>query len=99
MDLEKLEEQATNGEPEAQYQLAETLYNKGELSQAIDWYTKAAKQNCSEAQYWLAVYYCNNENSEKAKCWAEKAIGNGHAIGNQCLNKLGLFHPDKRPEE
>ena len=58
-------EAAMQGDPEAQYKLAECYYNgngvRKDLSEAIKWYRKSAEQGCAEGQCALGWHYEQGE--------------------------------------
>lgn len=72
---------ANSGNQEAQYLLAELLVNS-DIEKAVDWYTKAAENNHSLAQYKLASLYNDGQDIEqdysKAFFLFKKSADNGN---------------------
>ncbi|WP_051261445.1 tetratricopeptide repeat protein [Desulfovibrio inopinatus] len=54
-DLEKLENEARHGDSEAQFQLGVTLFSQRDFTNAIKWYTLAAKNGQRDAQFRLGL--------------------------------------------
>ncbi|QOR23791.1 sel1 repeat family protein [Haemophilus parainfluenzae] len=69
-EIAKIRKEAENGNPIAQFNLAEQYYNGGKLKQdqneGIKWYEKSAKQGNIEAIKKLSTIYINKKQYEKA---------------------------------
>lgn len=92
-EIQLLINKAEQGDPLAQYNLAEKYYD-GEgvcqdTLQAVYWYKKAAAQGNLDAQYSLGWCYKNGEgvstNFYLANEWLKKAAERGHAKAQNCL--------------
>ncbi|MHC5118368.1 MAG: tetratricopeptide repeat protein, partial [Planctomycetota bacterium] len=92
--------QAEKGDPEAQYTVGMIL--------AIVWFTKAAEQDYSQAQYFLSLMYGLGDgvtqSDRKAADWAQKAAEQGHADAQYSLGRMystgqGLSPDDARAVE
>jgi TPR repeat protein len=105
---------AKQGDATAQFNVGMIYANgkgvKNDLSEAMRWYEKAAKQESGAAQYNLAqIYYLKGKEAEphayeKAKYWYEKAIGNGikEAYNNLAalyMDGLGVVKDEKKAFE
>ncbi len=105
---------AKQGDAEAQFNVGMIYANgkgvKADLSEAMRWYEKAAKQENGAAQYNLAqIYYKKAQEGEphayeKAKYWYEKAINNHvkEAYNNLAalyMNGLGVEVNEKKAFE
>ncbi|WP_295420465.1 tetratricopeptide repeat protein [Sulfurovum sp.] len=94
---------AKKGDAQAQYNVGLIYANgkgvKADVSEAMQWYEKAAKQGIGTAQYNLAqLYYQKGENGEphayeKAKYWYEKAIKNSI---KEAYNNLASLYMDAK---
>ena len=69
-EIAKIRKEAENGNPIAQFNLAEQYYNGGKLKQdqneGIKWYEKSAKQGNIEDIKKLSTIYINKKQYEKA---------------------------------
>ena len=54
MTLDKIQKKASEGDPQAQYDWATNLNNKGQGPEAMKWFEKAADQNHAEAALMMA---------------------------------------------
>jgi TPR repeat protein len=81
-DIEQLRVHAGKNDGKAEYNLAQSLQSH-DLEEAMQWLERAAADNCSRAQYELAVRMIrgrkNSEQTQRAmRNWAAAAAGNGH---------------------
>ncbi len=78
---------------EEQFRMGNRYYNGNGVEQsyekAIEWYTKAATQGYTGAQYNLGVCYYKLKNYEKAAEWYAEAANQGHAAAQ---NSLGFCY-------
>ena len=89
-----LEQQAKEGDINAQYQLG-LLYYSGSIQRpkdsdrAIQWLSRAAEQGNSDAQYSLGVLYSNNraviEHQALAQKWLQASAKQGHGAAKMAL--------------
>ena len=88
--FERYIKKAESGDVEAQCFLANHYHSKGDHSQALSWYHKAAEQNNTDAQLILGDCYYDGlgteEDYQQAFYWYEKAAGLGNA---EAQNTLG----------
>ncbi|ELA09023.1 hypothetical protein MOMA_01400 [Moraxella macacae 0408225] len=96
MSIKDLTAQAKAGNQQAQFFLAKR-YQKGigiqqNFSQALQWYTTAAKQDIAPAQLNLAMMYIRGEgvkpNAQQARYWLEKAAKLGDNRASYTLAML-----------
>ncbi|MCL2042797.1 MAG: sel1 repeat family protein [Treponema sp.] len=89
IDIIKLQEQAEQGDAEAQYNLGCYYYFgrviQKDFEKAVHWLTEAADQGNTGAQYWLGHCYDNNgdgfqTDGEKALLWYTKAAEAGNYV-------------------
>ena len=94
--LDKTRELAEDGNVTAQFNLA-LMYHyatgvEKDLSQAADWYAKAAGQDHVDAQYYLASAYRDglglSADPRQAAEWFERAAMRGHAGAEYSLGRL-----------
>ena len=97
--FERYIKKAESGDVEAQCFLANHYHSKGDHSQALSWYHKAAEQNNTDAQLILGDCYYDGlgteEDYQQAFYWYEKAAGLGNA---EAQNTLGdcYYYEDKQ---
>lgn len=94
-DVNRIEEEAENGHPEAQYYLAQRYHEKTDgdpeknLEIAAKWYKKSAEQGYAEAQYSIGNFYWHGQGVEKdldeGVKWLKKAADQGHRWANKIL--------------
>ena len=88
--FERYIKKAESGDVEAQCFLANHYHSKGDYSQALSWYHKAAEQNNTDAQLILGNCYYDGlgieEDYQQAFYWYEKAAALGNA---EAQNTLG----------
>jgi ankyrin repeat protein len=92
----KYEKAATEGDAQAQYNLAMIYYYgkdvNQDLGQAKMWYEKAAAQGHVYAQYSLAVLYAKGmgikQDLKQAKLWYEKAAAQGDMSSQYNLGRM-----------
>jgi TPR repeat protein len=95
-----LKKAADLGYPPALYEIAKTLYAKGEKSQAFSYFIQAAKQENLEAMIDLAILCFDDEHYhdiEESKVWFEKALPSGNERAR--LEYERRFNPDGRSKE
>jgi TPR repeat protein len=106
-EFQALLAKAAAGDPEMQFELGFYYYNgdisasgeyeftDDEYAKANYWWTKAAEQNHTNAQYNLGTCYLHGRGAErdctKAVCWYGKAAEQGHA-GAQFVMGYCCFH-------
>lgn len=92
---------ATEGNPAAQYEVAQR-YANGEnlpqdLKQAAYWYKEAADQGLAIAQYRLAVLYEKGrgvaQDAEQARTWYERAANQGNV---KAMHNLAVIYAEGR---
>ena len=92
-EIAKIRKEAENGNPIAQFNLAEQYYNGGKLKQdqneGIKWYEKSAKQGNIEAIKKLSTIYINKKQYEKAIAYINE-ICNYSKKENLCKNKESI---------
>lgn len=80
--MEELIVKAESGDVEAQFDLAEEYWEKGDYEQAFLWYKKVAEQGSVEAQFNLGVIYDNDQgvlqDYELAFHWYKKSADQGN---------------------
>lgn len=76
---------------EAQFNLGYTYEKKGDITNAIKWYTKAAENNYSDAQLNLGLLYENQKNYEMAREWYKRAVSSHNDGGAQYYLALLLY--------
>ena len=94
-------EAARQGNPEAQYNLAQMYRNRevvhdesvsSSYEMAVEWYRKAADQGDTDAQFNLGNCYEKGigvrKNRSTAKTWYRLAADQGHAEALSSLNRL-----------
>ena len=85
-ELKNLKKAAEDGDPSAQFKLAQMYYyaegTEQDSEQAFYWYNKAAEQDFAPAKYELSVLYYNGEGteqvSEQAFYWCKQAAEQGY---------------------
>lgn len=86
-----LKSRAEGGDPDAQLELAEMLFNRDSLDSDIDdavmWYQKAAEQGKVQASLKLAHYYEKELDMDKALKWYEYAAQQGDASAQYEMGK------------
>ena len=97
VQIQLLQARALENDAKAQYLLG-SAYEEGKLtardpSQSLFWYTKAAENGSSLAQYRLYVIYCigsaaAKEDTKKALYWLHKSANNGLAQAQRTLGEL-----------
>jgi len=95
-DVKKLEQQANQGDVEAQFNLGLTYYNgegvPQDYAQAMKWYRLAADQGVAEAQYNLGLMYYNGrgvpQDDAQAMKWYRLAAEQGDAEAEYNLKRL-----------
>ena len=102
-DIDALTRQASTGDGNAQYNLAQTLQSH-DLSRAMQWLQRAAENGDPDAQYELAVRMHGGKKNSPAqqqalKRWATLAADSGHVgaivfLASQYRNGLGGFERD-----
>ncbi|HVA54369.1 MAG TPA: 2OG-Fe(II) oxygenase [Gammaproteobacteria bacterium] len=58
-DIHDLSIAAQAGQPEAQYRLGALYFSRGEINAALDWLSRAAENNVSDAQNLLGIIHLN----------------------------------------
>lgn len=85
--------------PEEQYKLGTDYYEQQNYSQAINWFTKAAEQNHSKAEFYLGICYENGkevkQDYQQAILWFQKAAEHGLEeaqcrLGSNYFNGIGV---------
>ncbi len=85
--------------PEEQYKLGKDYYEQQNYSQAINWFTKAAEQNHSKAEFYLGICYENGkevkQDYQQAILWFQKAAEHGLdeaqcRLGSNYFNGIGV---------
>lgn len=93
-DTSRMEEEAENGHPEAQYYLARSYHSKTDgnpknIEIAAKWYKKSAEQGYAEAQFSIAMFYWHGQGVEKdldeSNKWLKKAADQGHGYSMRLL--------------
>ncbi len=95
-DIEELQQQANEGNLEAQFELGLLYFNgqgvEQDYTQAAHWYRQAAEQGHAEGQYNLGVHYDTGQGVEQdyrqAAHWYRQAAEQGHAEGQFRLGAL-----------
>ena len=81
--MKDLKSRAEGGDPDAQFELAEMLFNRDSLDSDIDdavmWYQKAAGQGNVQASLKLAHYYEKKLDKDKTVKWYKRAAQQGDA--------------------
>ena len=95
MDIPDLMKAAEEGDPLAQYKLAER-YNEGDgieqdEGKAVEWFLKAANQGLAQAQCELARHYLLKDSVRLAQKWLDKAVKQGNA---EAIRLLGTCYED-----
>lgn len=94
--LKLLQQAATLGHPQAQYQLGR-MQGQGrgtvqDYRQAVHWYLKAARRGVAEAQYSLCLSYALGRGAEldrvRAYAWCQIAVDHGSAEARESLEAL-----------
>lgn len=101
---QKLREAAEAGDADAQFRLAQTLFNGPEAvrdeAQARIWLNRAAEQGHADAQFMLGTMYQHGRGVERdlaaARSWFQRAAASGHTGAQQILARkperpLGRF--------
>jgi len=93
-DVNRMEEEAENGHPEAQYYLAQKYHSKTDgnpknIEIAAKWYKKSAEQGYAKAQFSIANFYWHGQGVEKdldeSNRWLKKAADQGHGYSMRIL--------------
>ena len=109
LSINRIREEAENGDVDAQKTLASCYYEgirvDKDLEQAFKWYRKAAEQNDKEAQFNLGICYAKGEGTDqniaKSVVWVRKAAEQGLAIaqanlGMRYMNGEGVLQDDRQ---
>ena len=90
--MEYLTRAATLGDPEAQFEIANTFQSIGDRKSAVTWFMKAAEQEFTRAQINLGYCYETGDgvakDLDKAAEWYNKAANLGNEEAKYLLNKL-----------
>ena len=93
IEIKMNKESASQGDTKAMIALGDYYQKRGRKRQAIDWYTKAAEQGDSDAQYILGLCYekgnCVPLNKSKAVEWYRKAAKQRNKDATEALRNLG----------
>ena len=85
---------ASNGLVLGQYYLATLLRLKGKLTEALQWYEKAAAQRHPSANYWASLMYREGEGTApdgaKSEIYLKNAISLGHHFAERDLELARL---------
>jgi tetratricopeptide (TPR) repeat protein len=73
---------ASSGFVLGQYYLANLLRLSGNLSEALEWYEKAAAQRHSSASYWASVMYREGDGTSPDKTKSEKYLAVAASLGH-----------------
>jgi TPR repeat protein len=95
--LEKLMNQAEDGDVDAQYDLGIRYYSgdgvEKDHAKAVKWFTMAAEHDDAQAQFNLGIMYGRGEGADKnintSMQWLKKAAEQGHAEAVNMLSKMG----------
>ncbi|WP_285467729.1 tetratricopeptide repeat protein, partial [Akkermansia sp. NBRC 115031] len=83
---------ATLGDPEAQFEIANTFQSIGDRKSAVTWLMKAAEQGFTRAQINLGYCYETGDgvakDLDKSAEWYNKAANLGNGEAKYLLNKL-----------
>ena len=90
--VDPLEQQASAGDPVAQFNLAVKLEDAGRLAEAVPWYQKSATHGLPEAQYNVGYMYARGEglpqNAAEAAKWFQLAANNNLAVAQHMMGYL-----------
>ncbi|HEY9159550.1 MAG TPA: tetratricopeptide repeat protein [Desulfomonilia bacterium] len=94
--LERLMNQAEDGDVDAQYDLGIRYYSgdgvEKDHAKAVKWFTMAAEQDDAQAQFNLGIMYGRGEGAGKdintSMQWLRKAAEQGHAEAVSMLSKM-----------
>ena len=90
--MEYLARAANLGDPEAQFEIANTFQSIGDRKSAVTWLMKAAEQGFTRAQVNLGYCYEMGDgvakDLDKAAEWYNKAANLGNGEAKYLLNKL-----------
>lgn len=93
--LEKIQQDAKQGDPQAQYTLGRTFWLNGEYQKAFQWIKTAADQSFVEAEFLLGQAYLNGlgtlQNYRAALEYFSKAANKGHL---EAEYRLGILYRD-----
>ena len=99
VDLEMAEKcyrpAASTGLVLGQYYLASLLRLKGSLSEALEWYEKAAAQQHSSANYWASVMYREGDGTKPDKTKSERYLMTAASLGH-CFAERDLARDSLR---
>ena len=92
---QKLREAAEAGDADAQFRLAQMLFNGPEAlrdeSKALEWLTRAAEQGNADAQFALGMMYERGRGVARdlraARSWFERAAASGHEGAQRSLSR------------
>lgn len=74
------------------FEMGNSFYDKGNYTEALNWYKKAAENGYSDAQSELGFMYLNGEgvtvNKPEAVKWLRKAGENGDALAQQAVGYM-----------
>lgn len=86
---------AKRGEPQAQYELGRTFWQRGEYAQALPWIQAAAGRGHAEAEYLLGMAYLQGRGTVQNYRSALAHFSKGAELGQlDAQYQLGIFHRD-----
>jgi len=86
---------AKRGDPQAQYELGRTFWQRGEYAQALPWIQSAAGRNHPEAEYLLGMAYLQGRGTVQNYRTALAHFSKGAELGQlDAQYQLGIFHRD-----
>jgi hypothetical protein len=93
--LEKTQQSAREGNPQAQFDLGMAHWQRGEYLQAFQWLKAAAGQGHREAEYKLGMAYLEGNGTEQNYRLAFEQFTHAAQQGNvEAQYRLGIFHRD-----
>lgn len=102
-DLKQLENNALQGNIDAQYNLGRYYFErreiKGNIDKAFYWFDKVAENSNAEIQYEIGVCYDLCDNEDRAFYWYKKAAEKGNKEAQQDLGIAFMLGKGTEPDE